>query len=207
MTMGHDRLDAAVELSAKQRTPAAANFPTIQNRFTGPGTSLVARLTHTISPTLLNDFVASYVNSNITLVDQNGPGALSFSAIPRLDQPLVPDPLRVRPCAIRRLSVDPVSGIPQCAMGISFNNGFGGKMPGVAILGTNAAYGGRGFAADPSYMPWSHTESDLCSCAMMWESPSASTRCSSEDSMCLLSAIRPTMPLARRPATSGPADF
>jgi hypothetical protein len=30
-------------------------------------------------------------------------------------------------------------------------------MPGFAILGTNAAYGGRGFAADPSYMPWGHT--------------------------------------------------
>jgi hypothetical protein len=42
-------------------------------------------------------------------------------------------------------------------MGHLFNNGFGGKLPGVAFLGTNAAYGGRGFAADPSYMPWSHT--------------------------------------------------
>ena len=42
-------------------------------------------------------------------------------------------------------------------MGYLFNNGFGGKMPGVAFLGTNAEYGGRGFAADPSYMPWSHT--------------------------------------------------
>ncbi len=42
-------------------------------------------------------------------------------------------------------------------MGYIFNNGFGGKMPGVDILGTNAAYGGRGFAADPAYMPWSHT--------------------------------------------------
>jgi hypothetical protein len=27
----------------------------------------------------------------------------------------------------------------------------------VAILGTNAAYGGRGFTEDPSYMPWEHT--------------------------------------------------
>ena len=48
-------------------------------------------------------------------------------------------------------------GIPQCAIGTSFNNGFGGKMPGVAFLGTNAAYGGRGFAADSVYMPWGHT--------------------------------------------------
>jgi hypothetical protein len=42
-------------------------------------------------------------------------------------------------------------------MGYIFNNGFGGKMPGVNFLGTNAAYGGRGFAVDPSYMPWGHT--------------------------------------------------
>jgi hypothetical protein len=42
-------------------------------------------------------------------------------------------------------------------MGHIFNNGFGGKMPGVALLGTNAAYGGRGFAVDPAYMPWGHT--------------------------------------------------
>ena len=42
-------------------------------------------------------------------------------------------------------------------MGYIFNNGFGGKMPGVDFLGTNAAYGGEGFAADPSYMPWGHT--------------------------------------------------
>ena len=58
-------------------------FPTVQNRFTGPGTSLVASLTYTISPTLLNNFVASYVNSNITLVDQNGPGNACSSAIRR----------------------------------------------------------------------------------------------------------------------------
>lgn len=137
-------------------TPAAANFPTIQNRFTGPGISLVARLTHTISPTLLNDFVASYVDSNITLVDENGPGGAQFQRNPSLDQPLVPSAPGSTVCN-PGLSVDPISGIPQCAMGYLFKNGFGGKMPGVAILGTNAAYGGRGFAADPSYMPWSHT--------------------------------------------------
>jgi hypothetical protein len=30
-------------------------------------------------------------------------------------------------------------------------------MPGIEILGTNAAYGSRGFATDPAYMPWGHT--------------------------------------------------
>ena len=131
-------------------------FPTVQNRFTGPGTSLVASLTYTISPTLLNNFVASYVNSNITLVDENGPGGAVFQRNPSLNQPLVGDPSAPGQCN-PALSLDPTSGIPQCGMGYLFNNGFGGKMPGVDFLGTNAEYGGRGFAADPSYMPWSHT--------------------------------------------------
>ena len=136
--------------------PAAATFPTVENRFVGPGTSLVAHLTHTISPTLLNDLVVSYVNSTITLTDQNGPGGAQFQRNPSIDQPLVQDPNAPGQCN-PKLSVDPVTGIPQCAIGYLFNNGFGGKMPGVEFLGTNAAYGGRGFVADPSYMPWSHT--------------------------------------------------
>jgi hypothetical protein len=131
-------------------------FPSVQNRFVGPGISLVANLTHTISPTLLNSLVLSYTNSTITLTDQNGPGGARFQRDPTLDQPLVVDPSAPGQCN-PALSVDPVSGIPQCAIGHLFNNGFGGKMPGVEFLGTNAAYGGRGFVADPSYMPWGHT--------------------------------------------------
>ncbi|MGA7573296.1 MAG: TonB-dependent receptor [Terriglobales bacterium] len=136
--------------------PSAGTFPTVQNRFFGPGTSLVARLTHTISPTLLNDLVASYVNSRITLTDQNGPGGAQFQRNPTLDQPLVIDPSAPGQCN-PTLSVDPITGFPQCAIGHIFNNGYGGKMPGVDFEGTNAAYGGRGFAVDPSYMPWGHT--------------------------------------------------
>ncbi|MGA9530249.1 MAG: TonB-dependent receptor [Terriglobales bacterium] len=136
--------------------PEAATFPTIQNRFFGPGTSLVAQFIHTISPTLLNDLVLSYVNSSITLTDQNGPGGAQFQRNPTLDEPLVTDPSAPGQCN-PTLSVDPVTGFPQCAIGYLFNNGFGGKMPGVEFLGTNAAYGGRGFAADPAFMPWGHT--------------------------------------------------
>ncbi len=42
-------------------------------------------------------------------------------------------------------------------VGYLFNNGFGGKVPGLVIGGNNAAYGGNGFAVDPSYVPWDHT--------------------------------------------------
>ncbi len=120
------------------------SFPTVENRFFGPGTSAMARLTYTISSTLLNDFFASYGDSHITLVDVPGPGA-------QLQRPAVLD----APCAP---SPPPILGVlEQCPMGALFNNGFGGKMPGVVIAGTNAAYGGNGFAVDPSYMPWDHT--------------------------------------------------
>ena len=41
-------------------------------------------------------------------------------------------------------------------MGYLFDNGFGGKSPGIVIAGTNQAYGGNGFAVDPGYLPWHH---------------------------------------------------
>lgn len=102
------------------------SFPTVENRFIGPGTSMVARLTNTLSPSLLNEFVAGYVDSNITLSDTNGPGA-----------------------QLQR---------PSLTMGYLFNNGFGGKVPGIVIGGSNAAYGGSGFSVDSGYMPWHHTD-------------------------------------------------
>ena len=150
----HDAWDTSV--LTPQWGEVRNTFPTVQNRFFGPGVSLVARLTHTISPTLLNNIEVSYVNSGITLTDQNGPGGAQFQRNPALDQPLVEDPSAPGQCN-PILSIDPVTGLPQCAIGYVFNNGFGGKMPGVNFLGTNAAYGGRGFTVDPSYMPWGHT--------------------------------------------------
>jgi len=47
-----------------------ANFNTSQTFFTGPGISMVARLTSTISPTLLNEFVASYTTDHISFKSQ-----------------------------------------------------------------------------------------------------------------------------------------
>ena len=43
------------------------SFPTIQTAFKGPGVSLVGRLNATFSPTLLNEFVASYTTDHIVL--------------------------------------------------------------------------------------------------------------------------------------------
>jgi hypothetical protein len=105
------------------------SFPTVENQLNGPGISMVARLTDTLSLSLLNEFVVSYVDSKITLANINGPGGNLQTNVPR----------------------------GPGGIGFIFNNGFGGKIPGVVIGGTNAAYGGNGFAVDTSYMPWEHT--------------------------------------------------
>jgi hypothetical protein len=46
---------------------SGTSFPTVETNFVGPGVSMVARLTATASPTLLNEFVASYTTDHITL--------------------------------------------------------------------------------------------------------------------------------------------
>jgi hypothetical protein len=125
------------------------SFPTVQNKFVGPGISVVARLTDTITPSLLNDFTVTYANSHITLENVNGPGGADFHRPDQLSQP-------------GGTCQDLVSSngfliLPSCPMGTLFNNGFGGKAPGILFGGTNQAYGGSGFAVDTAYMPWSHT--------------------------------------------------
>jgi len=42
-----------------------ASFPTVNTFFNGPGVAMVGRLTSTLSPTLLNEFVASYTTDHI----------------------------------------------------------------------------------------------------------------------------------------------
>ena len=50
-----------------------SSFEDIQTKFVGPGTSFVARLNANISPTLLNEFVASYTADHIFLTAVNNP--------------------------------------------------------------------------------------------------------------------------------------
>ena len=102
------------------------SFPTVQSSFNGPGLTMLAHLTNTISPTLLNEVVFSYSSDHITLANIDSNNA-------QWQRP---------------------SGL---TMGYLFNNGFGGKVPGVVIGGTNQAYGGLGFGVDPGYLPWHHT--------------------------------------------------
>ena len=46
---------------------SGTSFPTLQTNFNGPSVGMVARLTTTFSPTLLNEFVASYTTDHINL--------------------------------------------------------------------------------------------------------------------------------------------
>ena len=60
------------------------SFPTIQTNFTGPGVSMLARLSSTFSPTLLNEFVASYTTDHIGLTDLGNwkrPSGTTFGGI------------------------------------------------------------------------------------------------------------------------------
>jgi hypothetical protein len=58
---------------------AGGSFPNVETNFVGPGTSFVSRLNATISPTLLNEFVASYTADHIFLTN-TGSGVVSASS-------------------------------------------------------------------------------------------------------------------------------
>ncbi len=97
-----------------------SSFNNINTNFVGPGTSFVARLTANVTPTLLNEFVASYTADHIDLSILNAP------ALP--------------------------ASFP---MGSLFDNGFGGKLPGIQLQ-SNIAYGGS-FGQDTGYFPWTNS--------------------------------------------------
>ena len=105
------------------------SFPSVLNDFQGPGMSLITNVTSVVSPSMVNTASFGYTWQHITLANIAGSGVdLSSSALDSLQYPI----------------------------GSLFNNGSGGKLPGIVIAGNNQAYGGAGFAVDTSYMPWSH---------------------------------------------------
>lgn len=150
----HDSWDTYVPVPQWPFNNVPNSFPTVQNRFVGPGESISAQLNETLSPTKLNQITVSFVNSTITLKNVNGPGGANFQRPSALGTPggscaqvLVAGP---NPGTTGSTALD-------CPMGAIFNNGFEGKIPGLYIGGTNLAYGGNGFLLDSSYMPFQHT--------------------------------------------------
>jgi hypothetical protein len=63
----HDSWDTATPTPLWTNVDESESFPTIGTKFGGPGVSVVARLTATASPTLLNEFVFSYTTDHIIL--------------------------------------------------------------------------------------------------------------------------------------------
>ncbi len=102
----------------------AGSFPTVETNFIGPATSLVARLTATASPTLLNEFVFSYTTDHIIVTSTGTPNPNAWQ----------------RPANLAIGSLFPAT-----------NNG--GKLPGFSITGGfGGAYGSQGFGEDPGWI-------------------------------------------------------
>ena len=126
----HDHWITSTATPQWQNGNVVNSFPSVLNDFQGPGLAFTPGVTAIVSPTMVNTFTASYIWQHITLADEPGPGvSLSRAGLDALSTP----------------------------MGQIFANGYGGKLPGIVIGGTNLAYGGTGMTMDTSYMPWSHT--------------------------------------------------
>ena len=128
------------------------SFPTVENNFVGPGTSLIAHWTSTISNRLVNDAAMAYTTDHITLTNIPGPG-VSATGLQR------PALLDQTPCIDGNINppfnINPP--VTNCGLGYLFNNKGAGKIPGLVLGGTNAAYGGQGFSVDSGYLPWHHS--------------------------------------------------
>ena len=102
-----------------------ASFPTIQTSFVGPATALVARLTATASPTLLNEFVFSYTTDHIVLTNTGTPNPNAWK----------------RPANLAIGSLFPAAGN-------------GGALPGISVAGgLGGTYGSSGFSEDAGFVP------------------------------------------------------
>lgn len=118
-------------------------YPTIQNRFTGPGLDVLASVSSALTQSLLNSVSFSYTDSRITLQDTGGAGV-------NLKRPAQ---LGATSCAT---STNP-NVTQTCPLGYVFGNGFGGKIPGIVVTGASADFGGGNILLDTGYMPWEHT--------------------------------------------------
>jgi hypothetical protein len=118
----HDSWDT---VTASPLWSDGSSFPTVQTNFIGPATALVAKLTATASPTLLNEFVFSYTTDHITLTNTGTPNPNAWQ----------------RPNGLAIGSLFPGAGNGGALPGISVAGGFGG------------AYGSSGFQEDSGFVP------------------------------------------------------
>jgi Carboxypeptidase regulatory-like domain len=135
------------------------SFPTVENRFNGPGLDMVVLLAQTLPHGIINLVSAGYEVEHISLAPQPGVGVSSLSRPGSLTDPASQGgmPIKGTMCSVfsaPNAAFNPAS-VTECPMGYIFNNGYGGgKLPGLVFQGTNGAYGGHGFAVDTGYAPW-----------------------------------------------------
>jgi hypothetical protein len=122
-------------------------YPTIQNRFTGPGINALVSLSSSLTQSLLNGIFFSYTDSRIALADQAGAGA-------NLKRPTQLD---AKTCDPRFEVGSNLGSYAGCPIGFIFDNGFGGKIPGMVVNGVGSDLGGGDILLDTGYMPWEHT--------------------------------------------------
>jgi hypothetical protein len=127
----HDSWDTTV--LTPQWGTVVNSFPTVLNHIDGPGISLIAGLSGMMPRGIMSHVSFSYVAEHVTLTGMGGEGA----TIERADVPLLDS--------------------ATSPMGSFFNNGFGGKIPGLLFKGSNVAYGEHGFNIDTGYTPWQTT--------------------------------------------------
>jgi hypothetical protein len=142
----HDAYDTIT--GTPQYAFVANSFPTIQNNLQGPGISVSAHLVSTLKNTFVNDLSMNYTTDHITITAIPGPGVPTVNrpgSAP--DSPGCPPPSQQATCLIGSLFG------PYNIPGFDF----GGKVPGLVFQGTEAAYGGHGFAVDTGYTPWKHS--------------------------------------------------
>jgi hypothetical protein len=128
------------------------SFPSVQNHINGPGLSMIASLATATKAGWVNRVSFGYVVDHINLTAVPGPGVdLSRPAI--LDAPCPTGNSGNLNCAQLGSGATPAVS-PTGPIGAFFDNGFGGKIPGLLFKGTNGAYGSHGFNIDTGYTPW-----------------------------------------------------
>lgn len=139
------------------------SFPTVENRFFGPGLDVVASLASVLPRNVFNRITLSYAVQHISLYPQPGPGVTSLTRPTVLDNPssILGNSVNQTTCGLDTATTSGSTTnqqVTECPMGYIFNNGNNGnRMPGLVFQGTNGAYGGHGFAVDTGYAPWSQS--------------------------------------------------
>jgi hypothetical protein len=128
------------------------SFPTVENHINGPGLSMTAGFSNVIGSTFTNHISFDYVVDHINLMAVPGQGVnLTQPAI--LNAPCPTDSSGTLNCTQLGTGATPAA-YAIGPLGAFFDNGFGGKIPGLLFKGTNAAYGSQGFNIDTGYTPW-----------------------------------------------------